>query len=130
MQYGVHLVGATIKTVALQAASMALNAALTWGISLAIQGLISLGTYLWKLIPTTEHLKDQLEETAQALADIRSEREGLNDELKTTQERIAELEAKGTLSFTDEAELNRLRQENAELERKLILLDDEEKKEE
>ena len=128
--YGVHLVGATIKTVALQAASMALNAALTWGVSLAIQGIIAGVQALWKLVPTTEHLKKSLEETAQALADIRSERESLNDELKTTEERIAELEAKGTLSFTDEAELNRLRQENAELERKLILLDDEERKEE
>lgn len=130
MQYGVHLVGATIKTVALQAASMALNAALTWGVSLAIQGIIAGVQALWKLVPTTEHLKTSLEETAQALSDIRSERESLNDELKTTEERIAELEAKGTLSFTDEAELNRLRQENAELERKLILLDDEERKEE
>ncbi len=128
--YGIHLVGATIKTVALQAASMALNAALTWGVSLAIQGIIAGVQALWKLVPTTEHLKKSLEETAQALADIRSERESLNDELKTTEERIAELEAKGTLSFTDEAELNRLRQENAELERKLILLDDEERKEE
>ncbi len=128
--YGVHLVGATIKTVALQAASMALNAALTWGVSLAIQGIIAGVQALWKLVPTTEHLKKSLEETAQALSDIRSERESLNDELKTTEERIAELEAKGTLSFTDEAELNRLRQENAELERKLILLDDEERKEE
>ena len=128
--YGVHLVGATIKTVALQAASMALNAALTWGVSLAIQGIIAGVQALWKLVPTTEHLKTSLEETAQALSDIRSERESLNDELKTTEERIAELEAKGALSFTDEAELNRLRQENAELERKLILLDDEERKEE
>lgn len=126
--YGVHLVGATIKTVALQAASMALNAALTWGVSLAIQGLISLGTYLWKLVPTTEHLKEQLDETAQALADIRSEREGLNDELKTTEERIAELEAKGVLSFTDEAELNRLNKENAALKTKIELLDIEAKK--
>ena len=127
--YGVHLVGATLKTVALQAASMALNAALTWGVSLAIQGLISLGTYLWKLVPTTEHLKEQLEETAQALASIRSERESLNDELKTTEERIAELEAKGTLSFTEASELTSLKLENAELERKIALLDAEEERE-
>ena len=126
--YGVHLVGATIKTVALQAASMALNAALTWGVSLAIQGIIAGVQALWKLIPTTEHLKKSLEETAQALSDIRSEKESLNDELKTTEERIAELEAKGTLSFTDEAELNRLNKENAALKTKIELLDIEAKK--
>ena len=128
MQYGVHLVGATIKTVALQAASMALNAALTWGVSLAIQGIIAGVQALWKLVPTTEHLKKSLEETAQALSDIRSEKESLNDELKTTEERIAELEAKGTLSFTDEAELNRLNKENAALKTKIELLDIEAKK--
>lgn len=126
--YGVHLVGATIKTVALQAASMALNAALTWGVSLAIQGIIAGVQALWKLVPTTEHLKKSLEETAQALSDIRSEKESLNDELKTTEERIAELEAKGTLSFTDEAELNRLNKENAALKTKIELLDIEAKK--
>lgn len=126
--YGVHLVGATIKTVALQAASMALNAALTWGVSLAIQGIIAGVQALWKLVPTTEHLKERLEETAQALSDIRSERESFNDEFKTTEERIAELEAKGTLSFTDEAELNRLNKENAALKTKIELLDIEAKK--
>lgn len=125
--YGVHLVGATIKTVALQAASMALNAALTWGVSLAIQGIIAGVQALWKLVPTTEHLKEKLEETAQALADIKSETESINSELETTQQRINELEAKGVLSFTEETELTRLKQENAELERKLVLLDEERK---
>ena len=126
--YITYLAGATIKTVALQAASMALNMALTWGVSLAIQGLISLGTYLWKLVPTTEHLKEKLEETAQALADIKTESKSIKDELTTIQDKIVELESKGALSFTDEAELTRLKQENAQLERKLVLLDEERKR--
>lgn len=105
-----------------------LNTAMNFGIMMAVTGLIELGKYLWKLVPTTEHLKKKLEETSQALADIKSERESLNDELKTTQERIAELEAKGVLSFTDEAELKRLNQENAALKTKIELLDIEAKK--
>lgn len=99
-----------------------------WGwIALAISAVISV---LQTVIPMIKSSSEQFEEAAQALADIRSERESLNDELKTTEERIAELEKKGTLSFTDSAELQRLRQENAELERKLILLDKQEEKEE
>lgn len=97
-------------------------------------GWISIGISLlvsaFQLIaPHIKSANEQLEETHQALADIRSERENLNNELKTTEERIAELEAKGALSFTDEAELTRLKQENAELERKIILLDQEAKTE-
>ena len=104
-----------------------LKAAMNFGIMMAVTGLIELGKYLWKLVPTTEHLKEKLEETAQALADIKSESESIKDELKTIQDRISELESKGALSFTDEAELTRLKQENAELERKLVLLDEERK---
>lgn len=124
MQYGVHLVGATIKTVALQAASMALNAALTWGVSLAIQGIIAGVQALWKLVPTTEHLKKSLEETAQAVRDNNAEIDSLNNELSTTANRIKELQSQGQLSLTDEAELLQLQKENAELERKIRLLKD------
>lgn len=100
-----------------------LKAAMNFGIMMAITGLIELGKYLWKLVPTTEHLKEKLEETAQALADIKSESESIKDELKTIQDRISELESKGALSFTDEAELTRLKQQNAELQRKIDLND-------
>lgn len=122
MQYGVHLVGATIKTVALQAASMALNAALTWGVSLAIQGIIAGVQALWKLVPTTEHLKKSLEETAQAVRDNNAEIDSLNNELSTTQARINELKAQGTLTFTEASELAQLERENAALKDKIDLL--------
>ncbi len=82
--YSASLVGATIKTVALQAASMALNAALTWVVSLAIQGLISLGSYLWKLVPTTEHLKKQLEETTEKFNELKNTIKSTRDELEST----------------------------------------------
>lgn len=124
MQYGVHLVGATIKTVALQAASMALNAALTWGVSLAIQGIIAGVQALWKLVPTTKQLRKQLEETAQAVRDNNAEIDSLNNELSTTANRIKELQSQEQLSLTDEAELLQLQKENAELERKIRLLKD------
>ena len=64
---------------------------------------------------------EKLEKTAQEVADLHSEQESLNNELETTRQRIAELKAQGTLTFTEEAELTRLQKENAELERKLEL---------
>lgn len=64
---------------------------------------------------------EKLEKTVQEVADLHSEQESLNSELETTRQRIAELKAQGTLTFTEEAELTRLQKENAELERKLEL---------
>lgn len=127
MQYGIHLVGATIKTVALQAASMALNAALTWGVSLAIQGLITGIQWLVKNIPTVANLTRKLKETADAFKEAKDEITSLNDELTTTQDRINELKAKGTLSFTEASELKRLEAENAERAHTIWLLEQENK---
>ena len=47
----------------------------------------------------------------------------MNSELETTNKRIEELEAKDALSFTDKAELDNLREQNAELERSISLLE-------
>lgn len=119
--YGVHLVGATLKTVALQAASMALNAALTWGVSLAIQAIVTLIQKAWELVPTIKNLQKQFDKVAEEFDSIISEEQSLNDELATTQERINEIKSKGKLSFTDASELKRLEQQNSLLERSLEL---------
>lgn len=70
----------------------------------------------------TKSLKD-LQETAQnsksAYDDTISEIKSLNDELKTTKDRIDELEAKDSLSLVEENELDKLKQTNDELEREL-----------
>ena len=121
MQYGVHLVGATIKTVALQAASMALNAALTWGVSLAIQAIVTLIQKAWELVPTIKNLQKQFNKVAEEFDSLISEEQSLNDELATTQERINEIKSKGKLSFTDASELKRLEQQNSLLKRSLEL---------
>ena len=119
--YSKQLIVAQIKTTLLQAASTALNAALTMGISLAIQGIIMGVQKLWQLIPTTEHLAERFEKTTEELAELKSKEEELNAELKSTAEKIAELESKKNLSLTDEEELKWLRQRNAELERSIEL---------
>lgn len=121
MQYGAHLVGATIKTVALQAASMALNAALTWGVSLAIQAVVTLIQKAWELVPTIKNLQKQFDKVAEEFDSLISEEQSLNDELATTQQRIDEIKSKGKLSFTDASELKRLEQQNSLLKRSLEL---------
>ena len=74
------------------------------------------------VIKHTKSLKD-LQETAQdsksAYDSTISEIKSLNDELKTTQDRIKKLQAKDSLTFTEEDELEKLKKTNSELEREL-----------
>lgn len=98
------------------------GALINFGIMLAIEGIIALVKFTQEtFFPTVKQLKEELSETTQEIADLHSEQESLNSELETTRQRIAELKAQGTLTFTEEAELTRLQKENAELERKLEL---------
>lgn len=100
---------------------MALNAALTWGVSLAIQAIVTLIQKAWELVPTIKNLQKQFDKVAEEFDSIISEEQSLNDELATTQERINEIKSKGKLSFTDASELKRLEQQNSLLERSLEL---------
>lgn len=81
-------------------------------------------------ILTTSHKEyvEQLKEETDELLEIQSEIKAVNEELKTTKERIEELEGKGSLSFAEQDELNRLRQQNNELERQNKILEAREKR--
>ena len=70
---------------------------------------------------TTEELAEELSDLKSELSDIESDIESLNSELETTQERMAELLALPSLSFTEQEELKNLQLQNAELERQLQL---------
>lgn len=60
--------------------------------------------------------QSQYQETA-------SELDSVNSELETTNARIEELQSKGTLTLTEQAELDQLQSQNAELERQASLLE-------
>lgn len=75
-----------------------------------------------KFYKTTEELREELSNLHAELADIQSEFDSLNSELETTQSRMAELLAMDSLSFTEKEELDNLKKTNAELQRKLDLL--------
>lgn len=122
--YGTQLAITTAKTIGLRAVTMALNAALTWGIS----------TVVGLLVDLFDELVVTLNESREALADLKDEYSNLqsdilsvNNELKTTIDRMNELEKKDTLTFTEKEEYDNLVETNNELERKLALLELEEK---
>lgn len=82
--YAIQLAGATVKTVALQAATIALDAALSMGISLAIGGLISGIDYLVhrneKLIESANEVTNTYRDQAKTLSEgITSLQEQQND---------------------------------------------------
>lgn len=71
--------------------------------------------------PTHKNFIKKLEEETENLKNIRSELESLNSELETTKSRIEELESKGPLTLTEQEELDKLKEQNAELERQIRL---------
>lgn len=73
------------------------------------------------LTTSAKEANEKIDESRSAYEQTTSEIESLNSELETTKSKIDELESKGTLSFTDKAELERLKEQNAELERSIQL---------
>lgn len=121
----ISLVGNTVKTIALQAATTALNAAISMGISLLIQLAVTGIQKFIEWIPTTEHLAEKLSTVNDELQTLKSEAETLNDELQTVKDRIVELEAQDSLTLVEDNELTKLKQSVAEYERLEVLKQDE-----
>lgn len=98
------------------------------GLTIAV---IALGTAFGiykKFGPTHENYIKKLEEETESLKNIQSNLQSVNKELETTKNRIEELQSKGTLSFVEEEELNRLKEQTAELERQEEILLSQEKR--
>lgn len=80
------------------------------------------------VVTTTKELEEELSGLKSELSDIQSELDSVNNELKTMKERMDELLSKGTLSFTEEEELKKLKKTSDELEREKYLLEQREKR--
>lgn len=104
--------------IAMQGLTMAANAlavALVMkGLEIAIQQIDNYVHRLEKAKEAAEDAKESYDETA-------SKFESLNDELKTTQSRIDELNGKDHLSFVEQEELNKLQATSAELKQQIEL---------
>ncbi len=77
------LVGATVKTIALEAATIALNAALTMGISFAVQAII---TAFDKWIVTNKELAESVEEVITKFKEEHNELQKLKGDYDTSNE--------------------------------------------
>ena len=71
--------------------------------------------------PTHDNYIKKLEEETKNLKEIQENLKDLNSELETTKQRIEELESKGPLTLTEQEELDKLKEQNAELERQIKL---------
>ena len=100
--------------------TVALNMALNMGLTAAISAAIwAIGTAYDAVANRTENLKNAANEASDEYEELKSDVESINDELKTTGSRIDELNSKDHLSFTEQEELDRLKETNEELEREL-----------
>lgn len=129
-----ELLGAAFKGLALSIWS-AVNAITAFlftnpiGWMILFVGAVAGGVAIFKHFnKTVDELSEELSNLQSELSDIKSELDSVNNELKTTQERMDELLSKGTLSFTEEEELKRLKKANDELEREIYLLEQREKR--
>lgn len=95
-------------------------------------GIVTLFTVaIYGAVKATDALTVSGQEARESLSQLASsyksnadEIKTLNDELTTTRDKINELQSKGTLSFTEASELERLNAENEKLKEKLKLLQD------
>ena len=102
-----------VETVAL---NMALNMAIMAGITAAIWAM---GKAYDAAVNRVKNLREAAEDSAQTYEDLKSDIENINDEMKTTSDRIDELNGKDHLSFVEQEELQKLKETNEELERQL-----------
>ena len=110
--------------VAMQGLAMAGNMIAMW----AITEVVGLAVNKFdELHVTVEESRESLENLKQEYSDIESQMQSLNDELSSTQQRIQELEAKGSLSLTEQEEYDNLVKTNNELQRQVNLLELEKK---
>lgn len=122
---GANIFGLSLKTVGIALKAL-MSTPLGWFLAIGA-AIFAIVKIVDAVVVTTEELTEELNEFKSELQDIQSELESVNSELETTNDRMAELLAKDTLSFTEKEELDNLRKQNDELQRRLDLLDSERK---
>ena len=113
--------GAKAASVGLKALSIAGNMLMFWAITEGIQLAVKA---LDKLILTTEEAKEALDNSVSSFQGTTDELNNLESELETTSDRLRELQKlaeNNTISIAEERELELLKQQNDELERKIAL---------
>ena len=97
-------------------------------VMLAIAGIVGIVKIFEVIIKTSSELREELSSLKSEISSIKDEIDSLNSELETTQERMAELLAQDSLTFTEQEELENLQKQNDLLEREIYLLEQREKR--
>lgn len=109
-----------IQTVALNVAlNMGIVAAITAGITVLTKGIELGAEAIDNYVHRLEKAQEAAEDAKKSYDETASKFESLNDELKTTQSRIDELNGKDHLSFVEQEELNKLQATSAELKQQI-----------
>lgn len=108
--------GATGAMTALQAIEAFLPA-----IGLATIAIFAIVKVISLFIVTEEEAKERIKAATEAYEQQKSALESLQNELKTTQNRISELNSQNTLTFIEQEELNKLKEQEKSLERQITL---------
>lgn len=89
-----------------------------WAISKAVDLAVeAVNNYVNRV----EIAKDKMEESRKAYQDSTNEIESLNSELEENSKRIAEIKSQGTISYTEQQELEKLQTANDKLEHQLLV---------
>ena len=116
-----EVLGVSIKKAAVELWAFLTTNPVGWAIlaGAAIAGIVAVvDLFTVSLEESKEQLKDLKDECNGIETDLKS----MNDELKTTVDRMKELEGKDTLTFTEKEEYDNLVKTNKELQRKIDLL--------
>ena len=97
-------------------------------ILLAVAAVVALGAAFAAIHKSSAELREELSGLKSEISSIKDEIDSLNSELETTQERMAELLAQDSLTFTEQEELEKLQKQNDLLEREIYLLEQKEKR--
>lgn len=95
--------------------------------TLAIGAIVGATAAYIKWGETLDNTREKLSDLKSECDTITSDIESVNSELETTKKRIDELKGKGTLTFTEKEEYDNLVKTNNELQRKIDLLELEQK---
>ena len=105
--------GSALKTIGGTLLSTFANMAVMYAASVAIEAI---GTAIYNTIHASEIANEKMESSFSAYQNAQSDVQSVNEELLTTQSRINELNAKGSLTFLEQSELNKLKEANESLQ--------------
>lgn len=97
-------------------------------ILLAVAAVVALGAAFAAMHKSAAELREELSGLKDEISGVKDEIDSLNSELETTKDRMAELLAKDSLTFTEQEELENLQKQNDLLEREIYLLEQREKR--